>query len=136
MLDDLKEHIANSAFVFRGYNITNLGKSAELLANTAYGPVVEHYLRDASRIVNDTLGIKADLVGRVERREEPGLEAYPETIAYIVAMEMAQLRLLDEFFGIDFAKVRMAYGYSLGEISALIAAGVMDMTAALQIPLT
>jgi [acyl-carrier-protein] S-malonyltransferase len=133
---DLKERIANAAFVFRGYNITNLGRSAELLAHAAYGPVVEHHLREASRIVYDTLGQKVDLVARVERREEPGLEAYPETIAFIVAMELAHLRLLEEFFDIEFAKVRLAYGYSLGEIAALVAAGVMDMSAALHVPLT
>ena len=133
---NLQDQIANSAFVFRGYNVTNLGRSTELLAHPAYGPVVEHYLEEASKVCCDLLGRKIDLVARVERHEEVGLEAYAEAVALILAMEMAHLKLLAEFFGIEYAKVRIAYGYSLGEIGALVAGGVMDMAAALHIPLT
>ncbi len=46
---NLQEQLANSAFVFRGYNMTNLGRSTEMLAHPAYGPVVEHYLQEASQ---------------------------------------------------------------------------------------
>src|SRR5690606_21170326 len=52
-----------------------------------------------------------------------------------VAMELAHLRLLEQFFGIDYGEVRLAYGYSLGEISAVIAGGVMEMQHALRVPL-
>lgn len=133
---NLQDQIANSAFVFRGYNVTNLGRSTELLAHPAYGPVVEHYLEEASKVCCDLLGRKIDLVARVERHEEVGLEAYAEAVALILAMEIAHLKLLAEFFGIEYAKVRIAFGYSLGEIGALVAGGVMDMSAALHIPLT
>ena len=50
-------------------------------------------------------------------------------------MEQAQLKLLDEFFGVEYAKVRLAFGYSLGEVGALVASGVMDLRSALCVPL-
>lgn len=132
---NLQEQLGNSAFVFRGYNTTNLGRSTELLAHPAYGPVVEHYLQEASQEASDLLGRKIDLVARVERHEETDLETYADAIALIIAMEMAHLKLLTEFFGIEYTKVKIAYGYSLGEVAALVAGGVMDMATALHIPL-
>src|SRR5262249_24801161 len=121
---NLADRISNSAFVFRGYNVTNLGRSAELLAHAAYGPIVERYLHDASATCCELLSRKIDLVRRVQEKSEPALDAYAEAVAIIMAMEQAQLKLLDEFFGIEYAKARLAFGYSLGEISALIAGGV------------
>jgi [acyl-carrier-protein] S-malonyltransferase len=50
-------------------------------------------------------------------------------------MEQAQLKLLDEFFDIEYSRARMAFGYSLGEVGALVAGGVMDLAAALHAPL-
>src|SRR4051794_12308882 len=37
---DLKARIGTASFAFRGYDVTNLGRSPELLAHQAYGPVV------------------------------------------------------------------------------------------------
>jgi [acyl-carrier-protein] S-malonyltransferase len=51
-------------------------------------------------------------------------------------MEMAQLRLLKDFFGVEYSQARLAYGYSLGEIAALVAGGVMEMRHALRVPLS
>src|SRR3954447_11744108 len=124
---NLKDRLSNAAFVFRGYNVTNLGRSRELLAHHAYGPVVEHHLHEASQIASELLGRKIDLVARVERGEETDLETYGDAIALIISMEQAQLRLLEEFFGIDHTKARLSFGYSLGEIGALVAGGVMDL---------
>jgi [acyl-carrier-protein] S-malonyltransferase len=132
---ELQDRLANAAFVFRGYNVTNLGRSAELLAHSAYGLTVQHFLRDASEVCSETIGRKVDLVDRVRRNDEPSLEEYTESVAIIVAMELAHLRLLEEFFGIEYSDARLAYGYSLGEIAALIAGGVMEMQHALKIPL-
>ena len=39
-----------------------------------------------------------------------------------MAMEVAQIRLLREFFGIHYNKARLAIGYSLGEICGWFAA--------------
>ena len=45
---DLKRLDA-TAFAFRGYNVTNLGRTDELLAHRIYGPLVEAHLREAAR---------------------------------------------------------------------------------------
>jgi [acyl-carrier-protein] S-malonyltransferase len=130
-----KDRLAATAFFFRGYNTTNLGRSTELLAHPAYGPIVEPYLKEAGQICADVTGQPVDLVGRVRRREETDLNCYADAVALIVAMELAQIHLLREFFGIDYTQARMAYGYSLGELAALVAGGVMDMRDALRVPL-
>jgi [acyl-carrier-protein] S-malonyltransferase len=132
---NLKDRLSNAAFVFRGYNVTNLGRSRELLAHHAYGPVVEHHLREASTIASEMLERKIDLVARVERGEETDLESYGDAIALIISMEQAQLKLLAEFFRVDYARARLSFGYSLGEIGALVASGVMDLRSALHVPL-
>lgn len=132
---ELQARLANAAFVFRGYNITNLGRSAELLAHAAYGPTVQHFLQEGSQICADVTGRRVDLVERVRQKIEPTLEEYTESVAIIVAMELAHLKLLEMFFGVEYADARLAYGYSLGEISAIIAGGVMDLQHALRVPL-
>jgi [acyl-carrier-protein] S-malonyltransferase len=126
----------SAAFAFRGYNVTNLGRTPELLAHAAYGPVVERYLREASDISSTILGRPIDLVGRVQRREETTLDSYAEAVALTIAVEMAHLRLLEQFFGVVYSQVKLAYGYSLGEIAALAASGLFDMAEALKVPLT
>ncbi len=113
---DLKERIPNAAFVFRGYNVTNLGRSPELLTHRAYGAIVERTLHETSRIASDLLSRKIDLVERVRQKQETNLDSYADAVALILAMEQAQLRLLDEFFDIEHSRARMAFGYSLGEI--------------------
>jgi [acyl-carrier-protein] S-malonyltransferase len=112
-----------SAFAFRGYNTTNLGKTPELLAHSAFGPIVERHLRIVSKILSDTLHRPIDLVSRVRDRRESTLESFAEDIGLIIAAEMAQLELLDQFFGIDYRASRMMLGYSLGELTALVAGG-------------
>ena len=134
-MDDWKADLPSAAFVFRGYNIKNLGRTAELLAHRAYGPIVERYLLEAGEVYAAEIGLKVDLAETVRRHEEPPLERYAESVALIVAVEQAQLHLLREFFGIDNTKARLAYGYSLGEIAALVAGGAFEMRHALCIPL-
>ncbi len=124
-----------AAFAFRGYNITNLGRSRELLEHPAYGPIVQPYLRDASAICADVVDRRVDLADRVRRNEETSLETYHEAIALTVAMELAQIGILRERFGFDYSRAKLAYGYSLGEIAALSASGFFDMEQALKVPL-
>jgi [acyl-carrier-protein] S-malonyltransferase len=135
-MNGLKDRLASAAFIFRGYNVTNLGRSRELLVHPAYGPVVEPYLKEASETCSEVIAASVDLAARIRRGEETTLDSYAEAISLIVAMEMAQLRLLKEFFGIDYSQARMGYGYSLGEIGALVAGGAMEMRHALRIPLS
>jgi [acyl-carrier-protein] S-malonyltransferase len=132
----LGQPLGVTAFGFRGYNITNLGRTPELLAHPAYGAVVEASLREGSQICAAAIGRPVDLVARVrEGRETTSLDHFAEDVAMIVAVEMAQVRLLGEFFGIAFSEARLAFGYSLGEAAALIAAGVYEMRDLLPVPL-
>ena len=132
----LAARLRNSAFAFRGYNITNLGRTPALLAHPAYGPIMGRFLREGSDICADVIKQPVDLVGRVrEGRETRDLRDYPEDVALIVAVEMAQLKLLEEFFGIAMNQAKVALGNSLGESTALIAAGVYEMKDLLRVPL-
>ena len=60
-------------------------------------------------------------------RRETSLETYHEALAPIVAVELAQIHILEEFFDIRLKAARMVYGYSLGESTAVCAAGVFKM---------
>lgn len=134
--DKLKAKLESTAFAFRGYNITNLGRSPELLAHSTYGPVVRDCLESAAAVCADVTGKATDLVSRVRRREETSLESYPEAVALIMAMERAQIRILAEQFDINLKHARFVLGYSLGEITAVAMAGVVDLHDAMRVPLT
>jgi [acyl-carrier-protein] S-malonyltransferase len=124
-----------AAFAFRGYNVTNLGKTPELLAHVAYGPTVERWLREASAICADAIHRPVNLVERVRLRQETSLDTYAEAVALTVAAELAQLQLLHDFFEFSYRSAKLAFGYSLGEIAALAASGLFDMAEALKVPL-
>lgn len=128
---ELNARMKSAAFAFRGYNVTNLGRTPELLEHPAYGSIVEKHLKDASEIYTAATMQRVDLVKRVRLREETSLETYSEAVSLITATELAQLELLKEFFGIEFTDASRALGYSLGEISALIAADVYQPDALL-----
>ncbi len=131
----LRDRIATSAFAFRGYNVKNIGRSTELLQHHAYGPVVEEHLRRASELCSDTVHAKVDLVSRVRRNEDTDLETFADAIGLIISMELVQLRLLEQFFDINWRKSQLAFGYSLGEVAALIATDVFQMESILPPPL-
>lgn len=128
---ELNARMDSAAFAFRGYNVTNLGRTPELLEHPAYGPIVEKHLKEAAEIYTAATMQRVDLVKRVRLREETSLETYAEAVSLIVSVELAQLELLKEFFGIEFTHASRAFGYSLGEISALIAAEVYQPEALL-----
>jgi [acyl-carrier-protein] S-malonyltransferase len=132
----IRSRLSQAAFAFRGYNVTNLGRTPELLAHPVYGGVLGAYLREVSDIASDVLKRSVDLVARVrEGRETAGLNDYAEDIALIVGVEIAQLRLLEEFFDIALSRARLAFGYSLGECAALIGAGVYQLADLVRVPL-
>jgi [acyl-carrier-protein] S-malonyltransferase len=135
MSNNIVDRLGSTAFAFRGYNVTNLGRSPELLAHPAYGPVLERFLIEASEICAGELDRKVDLVARVRENRETTLETYHEALALVVAVELAHIRMLEEFFDIRMSRARMVYGYSLGELAAVIAAGVFEMRDALRLPL-
>ena len=130
----LKERISQTAFAFRGYNITNLGRSAELLAHPMYGPLVRKCLIEASHVCADLVSRRVNLVSRVKRRQGTTLKTYAEAMGLIIAMERAQVELLREFYGIEMREAKFAFGFSLGEIAAVAACGVIEFNEALKIP--
>lgn len=124
-------------FAFRGYNVKNLGRTPELLEHPAYGSIVENSLREASEIAAEALRRPVDLVTRVRNHgETTGLDSYPEDVALIVGVEMAQMRLLEEFFGVTVGQARWCTGYSLGEAAAVISTGIYQMADLLPVPLS
>ena len=133
--NSLKTRVRSAAFAFRGYNVTNLGRSAELLQHHAYGPVVAELLRAVSEMCADSIGEKVDLAERIRRQEESTLDSFAQDMAMIAAMELAQIRLLEQFFDIRWTDARMVFGYSLGEVIALVASGVYQLQHILPVPM-
>src|SRR5512135_388622 len=97
---DLKARIRSSAFAFRGYDIANLGRSREYLEHEVYGPVVARLLEHASALCSEAIKEKVDLADFIRSGKRTALETFPLDIATIVAVEAAQLRLLEECFDI------------------------------------
>src|SRR5581483_2566002 len=118
---NLKDRLLAAAVAFRGYNTTNLGRSPELLAHPRYHATVQRHLREASVLCADCLRRPVDLVARVRERRESTLETFGEDIGLIMAMELAQLEILEQQFDVRYERARIALGYSLGEITALVA---------------
>jgi [acyl-carrier-protein] S-malonyltransferase len=131
----LGPEIADVALAFRGYNTTNLGQSRKLLHIPAYGEIIWEELRRYSRICRDTTGRPCDLVELVKQNVEVGLDCYAESIALIIAVETAHLRLLREVHGIDYAGARLAFGYSLGEMMAVCCGGAFKAEELVRVPL-
>jgi [acyl-carrier-protein] S-malonyltransferase len=136
MASTSRDRFGATAVALRGYNTSNLGRSGELLAHPLYGPILERHLIDAGAVCSDAVGRKVDLVARVREGRETTLETYDEAVSLIVAASLAQLEMLEDIFGYPLAKARMMYGYSLGELTAVIAGGVFKMEHALRLPLT
>ena len=96
----LRACLPSAAFAFRGYDLTSLGRSDELLAHANYGPVVREELIRAAGYYTEITGRPLDLVQRVENRCETSIETFADANVLLLAMELAQLRLLEEFFGV------------------------------------
>jgi len=135
MAEFTTENLNRTVLAFRGYNVTNLGRTTELLAHPRFGKYVGKRLIDCSQYASEVLGRKIDLVHRVTNAVETDLASYADSIALIVAAEMAQIDILTEEFDIDVSKSQYMMGYSLGELAALVAAGTLTVEDALKIPL-
>src|SRR4029079_8319213 len=131
----LSTRLPTAAIAFRGYNVTNLGRTAELLAHPAYHARVESELRSTSAVASDLLRRPVDLVAQVRSEQEPTLQQYGEALALLFAVESIQLGLLSERFDVPWSAAKFSYGFSLGEIGAVVAGGVIDLVSALQVVL-
>src|SRR5262245_43511740 len=123
--------LSSTALAFRGYNVTNLGRTPELLAHRTYGSVVERQLQSVSEIASDLLHRPVDLIAQVRAAREATLENYGEALALLLAVESAHLVLLREQFDVDYSAASFSFGFSLGEISAVVAGGVFNLASAL-----
>lgn len=132
---DLTRRIESSAFAFRGYDVANLGRSAELLDHEIYGPVVARTLENVSGIVSEVLREKVDLQAHVRLGAKTALRTFPLDVATIVAMELAQIELLETIFEVPARRARYSFGYSIGELSALIFGGNFSLENLLPVPL-
>ncbi|OYV86391.1 MAG: hypothetical protein B7Z73_11825, partial [Planctomycetia bacterium 21-64-5] len=124
---EISDRLEQTAFAFRGYNQTNLGRTPELLAHAKFGPVVERHLREASEITSDLLHVPIDLVERVRAKRESTLDTFAEDLGLIMAVELAQIELLEHLFAVPYRHARLAMGYSLGEVTALVCGGVYTL---------
>jgi [acyl-carrier-protein] S-malonyltransferase len=131
----LHEAIAGAALAFRGYNITNLGHTPDLLAVSAYRPTLVDELTRFSAICAEVIRAPVDLLKNVEDRREYGLDQYAQAVALVAAVEAAHLRLLREQHRIDFTQARLAFGFSLGEMSAVCCGGAFAAEELVRVPL-
>jgi [acyl-carrier-protein] S-malonyltransferase len=134
-MEDLRAGIADVALAFRGYNVTNLGRTSELLAVPAYAEILREELARYSEICDEYSATRVDLARLVEVGVDPPLARYAESVALIVAVEMAQLRLLREVHDIDYAAAKLAFGYSLGEMVAVCCGGAFKAKELVRVPL-
>jgi len=132
---NLKARIGTAAFAFRGYDVANLGRSLELLEHPAYGPVVRAVLQEASALCAEAIRVPVDLVAYVRSGEKTSLATFAQDVAMIVAMEMAQLALLERFFEVPVRAAHLGFGYSIGELAAMLYSGVFTMEQLLPVPL-
>jgi [acyl-carrier-protein] S-malonyltransferase len=130
---EMRDKLGGTSFAFRGYNITNIGRTDELLAHPLYAPIVEEELRFAGDFAAQKLQRPVDLIARVRKREETTLASYSDAVALVMAVEHAHVRILREIFEIDFAEAKSAFGYSLGEVAAVVAGGGLSMADSLNV---
>ena len=129
---DLKPALEKTAWAFRGYNVTNLGKTTELMKVPQYTTIVTEVLETVSQLASAILRKKIDYVSQVEEERETTLETYPEATGLILGIELAQLRILEEQFEIPYESALLATGYSLGEVTALVKSGVFQLEDAMK----
>ena len=130
-----KTNITDAALAFRGYNLTNLGRTAELLNCDAYKPVILEELRRFSETCSEYTQSPVDLADVVRAGDEPGLAHYAESIALVVAVEVAQMRLLNEIHEVETSQAKFSCGYSLGELAALSFGKTFSVDDMIRLPL-
>ena len=124
-----------TALAFRGFGATNLGRTTDLYQRDEYRGLVNDMLGRATAVCSEVTARQLDLVEFVLADRDPHVESYPEALSLIIAIEMAQLNCLSQSFGKDWTQARLSFGYSLGEVAAVVAGGVFELEEAMRIPL-
>lgn len=125
-IDDLKQRLNRVVVTFRGYNTTNVGRTRELLADERYREILLPHLKQASAHADATLNRHCSLIERIESGAPSSMATYAADVAMIVAVELAQIEMLERLFDVDIKQVNCLFGYSLGEVTAVIAAGIFQ----------
>ncbi len=131
----LRETISTAAIAFRGYDVTNQGRSRELLEHPVYGALIAETLAEASSIAADSLHRNINLIDYVKESAPTAITHFADDVALIVAMEQAQIRVLERCFEVPVRDAKLTFGYSIGEMSSLIMSGVFTMDRLLAVPL-
>lgn len=134
-VDQVRKQIGTAAFAFRGYDSSNHGRGADLLAHPVYGPIVSPVLRSASGLCETILKRPVDLATRLRDHAPSTLDTFVEDIAMIVGLEIAQVRILEQVLDIPVHQARLSFGHSIGELAALVLGGVYEMEQLLPVPL-
>jgi len=132
---DLRRRIGSAAFAFRGFDVENIGRSAEFLDHPAFGPIVRGVLDRASDLCSEAIHARVDLTAHIQAGPRSTLDFFPEDVATIVAMELAQVAVLEECLGVLTHDARLSFGYSIGELAALVFGGSYALEQLLPIPL-
>jgi [acyl-carrier-protein] S-malonyltransferase len=133
--EDLKKRISTAAIAFRGYDASNAGRTGELLTHPVYGSIVRANLDATAKLCSDVLGKTVDLAARVVAGEPSTLDTFVEDIGTIIGAELAQVEILEKVFEIPVRQARLCFGHSIGELSALVLAGVYQLDQLLPVPL-
>jgi [acyl-carrier-protein] S-malonyltransferase len=132
---DLRRRIHSTALAFRGFDVENAGRGLEFLEHPRYGPTVARFLDEAGTLCAEAIHRPVDLRAHLRSGPRLALEAFPEDVALIVALELAQLSILEECFDVPTHQARLSFGYSIGELGALVHSGVFTLEQLLPIPL-
>jgi [acyl-carrier-protein] S-malonyltransferase len=127
-MSDFMKRIGSTAFAFRGFDVENLGRSAEFLDHPVFGPIVGRVLAEASELCSDSINTQVDLVSHIRAGARNSLRFFPQDVATIVATELAQMTILAR-------DAKLSFGYSIGELSALVWSDVYTLEQLLPIPL-
>ena len=107
-----------------------------MLDHPVYGPIVGRVLAEASQnSAPRPIHAPVDLASHIRAGARTNLDFFPEDVATIVATELAQMTMLEECFGIPARDARLSFGYSIGELSALVWSGVFTLEQLLPVPL-
>lgn len=129
------KNLGTTALAFRGYNVTNLGRTPQLMAVPAYTPILMEELNSFGQVCSEIIGRSCSLSQWVHEGTEPGIDHYAESIALVAATEVAHLRLLHELHGFDISRTAVVFGYSLGELVAVASAGLFEPIEMIRVPL-